>query len=165
MIIICAGYISAYICGKNTYQMIQRIQTLFLLFGAICSGLLFYFPFATSESVQSSAILSDGVYNFQDNIAIPILFGAAILLSLGALVSFKNRKNQTLLTRFALIANFIGMILVTVFFFNDGANMASVEPQDEVGAYMPMAAMLLLAFALYFIKKDEKLVRSMDRLR
>ena len=145
--------------------MLQRIQTLFLLLAAVCSGLIFLFPFATSESVQSSAILSDGVYDFNDNIAIPILFGLGALLSLGALVSFKNRKNQSLLGRIALIANLIGMILVAVFFLTDGVNMGTVEPEDGVGAYLPAGAMVLLGFALHFIKKDDKLVSSMDRLR
>lgn len=145
--------------------MLQRIQTVFLFLAAACSGLLFYFPFATSSSVQSSEILKDGVYNFNDNIAISVLFGAAIVLSLGSLVSFKNRKNQTLLARIALIANLIGMILVVVLFFNDRGNMADAVPQDGIGAYMPMASIILLSLALRFIKKDDDLVSSMDRLR
>lgn len=145
--------------------MLQRIQTVFLFLAAACSGLLFYFPFATSSSVQSSEILSDGVYNFNDNIAIPVLFGLAIVLSLGSLVSFKNRKNQTMLARVALIANLIGMILVAVIFFNDSANMANVTPEDGIGAYMPLASMIMLFLAMRFIKKDSDLVSSMDRLR
>lgn len=145
--------------------MLQRIQTVFLFLAAACSGLLFYFPFATSPSVQSSEILSDGVYNFNDNIAISVLFGAAIVLSLGSLVSFKNRKNQTMLARVALIANLIGMILVAALFFNDSANMADVTPEDGVGAYLPLGSMVLLFLAMRFIKKDSDLVSSMDRLR
>lgn len=145
--------------------MIQRIQTVFLFLAAVSSALLFYFPFATSSSVQSSEILNDGVYNFNDNIAISVLFGAAILMSLGSLVSYKNRKTQTLLARIGLIANVVGMILVAIFFFNDRANMGAVVPEDGIGAYLPMVSMLLLIFAMRFIKKDSDLVSSMDRLR
>ena len=145
--------------------MIQRIQSVFLLLASACSFLLFQFPFATNETVQSSAILNDGVYNLHDNIAMLVLFALGGVLALGALVSFKNRKNQSLIARLAFVANLIGMILVVVLFFNDPAFQSESAPDDGIGAYLPTGAMVLIGLALYFINKDEKLVKSMDRLR
>ena len=145
--------------------MIQRIQTLFLLLAAVCSGLLFYFPFATGEVAQSSSIMSDGVYNLQDNIGVLVLFAAAAVLSLGALISFKNRTNQALLSRFSFIANLIGIILAVVLFFNDRQNMGNVDEADGIGLYLPFAAIVFLLLAMRYIKKDSDLVSSMDRLR
>ena len=145
--------------------MIQRIQTVFLLLASACSFLTFQFPFATDEVMSDSAILSDGIYNLHDNIVLLIAFVVGGALALGSLVSFKNRKNQSLLARLAFVANLIGMILVAVFYFNDLAFQNNTTPNDGVGAYLPMGAMILLLFAMRFIKKDDDLVRSMDRLR
>jgi hypothetical protein len=42
---------------------------------------------------------------------------------------------------------------------------ATAQISDGVGAYVPFAAIVFAIAANYFIKKDEKKVRSMDRLR
>ncbi len=145
--------------------MIQRIQTIFLLLASACSFLTFQFPFATDQVMVDSAIMNDGVYNLHDNIALLVLFVVGGVLALGSLVSFKNRKNQSLLARLAFVANLVGMVLVAALYFNDLAFQNSSIPDDGVGAYLPVGAMVLLLLAMRFIKKDDNLVKSMDRLR
>ncbi len=146
--------------------MIQRIQSLLLLTAGALSLSLFGLPFATSaERVQSSSILNDGVYNLHDNIGILLAFLVGGALSLAAIFMFKNRTNQTLLARFAFIANLVGVILVVVFYLNDTQNQGAAVVSDGAGAYLPLASMILLLVAMRYIKKDDTLVRSMDRLR
>ena len=57
------------------------------------------------------------------------------------------------------------MVLVAALYFNDLASQSSSTPDDGIGAYLPMGAMVMLLLAMRFIKKDDDLVRSMDRLR
>ena len=144
--------------------MIQRIQTVFLALAAACAFGLFGLPFATSTSeVSASSLFSDGVFNLQDHVALLGAFGLAGALTLISIFLFKNRKTQLLLGRFGIIANIIGIVLVVVFFMQDTA--APTEPNDELGIYLPVLFLVFAALAQRGIMKDDKLVKSMDRLR
>ncbi len=146
--------------------MIQRIQSIFLLLASGATFGLFGLPFAsTSDVVSKSSIFSDALFNLQDHIALLVIFGLGGLLALVAIFLFKNRKLQLNLSRFALIANVIGLVLAIILFMQDKANLGVAEPNDEAGLYMPFIAVVFLGLALRFISKDEKLVKSMDRLR
>ena len=68
-----------------------------------------------------------------------------------------------LLGRFGIIANILGIVLVVVFFMQDTA--APAEPNDELGIYLPVLFLVFAALAQRGIMKDDKLVKSMDRLR
>lgn len=146
--------------------MIQRIQSVFLLLASGATFGLFGLPFAsTPDAITSSTIFGDAIFNLQDHIALLVLFGLAGLLALVAIFLFKNRKLQTNLGRFALIANVIGLVLAIILFMQDKATLGAVDPSDEAGLYMPFIAVVFLGLALRFIAKDENLVKSMDRLR
>lgn len=146
--------------------MIQRIQTIFLLLAAACAFGLFALPFATTATdVSSSTLFSDSIYNINDNVALLALFGAAGALAAIGIFLFKNRKSQLLVGRLAIIANIIGCILTVVFFFQDRGALADSEPNDGLGIYLPILFLVFAGLALRYISKDEKLVRSMDRLR
>jgi len=146
--------------------MIQRIQSLFLLLASLATFGLFGLPFAsTGQAVSQSAIFTDAIYNLQDNIALLVIFGLAGLLAFVAIFLFKNRKLQMNLGRFALIANIIGLVLAIILFYQDMNTLGTAEPNDQAGLYMPFIAVVFLGLALRFIGKDDKLVKSMDRLR
>lgn len=146
--------------------MIQRIQSIFLLLASLASFGLFGLPFAsTPDAVTKSTIFGDALYNLQDHIGLLVVFGLSGLLALVAIFLFKNRKLQLNLSRFALIANVIGLILAIVLYYNDSGTLGAVDPNDEAGLYMPFIAVVFLGLALRFISKDEQLVSSMDRLR
>lgn len=147
--------------------MIQRIQSIFLFLAAAAAFCLFAFPFASSnKAVSDSAILGDQVYNIQDNIALLALFCLAGGLAFVSIFLFNNRKRQLLVARLAIIANIIGFILALILFFNDkaiGSSDATVD--DGIGVFLPAVFLVFGLLANHFINKDEKLVKSMDRLR
>ncbi|MEM9918188.1 MAG: DUF4293 domain-containing protein [Bacteroidota bacterium] len=147
--------------------MIQRIQSVFLLLAAASAFCLLAFPFAsTSEVVANSANFSDGLFNLQDNIGMMVLFIAAGALALISIFLYSNRKRQLLIGRFAIIANVIGLILAFAIYYNDSDSIAeTVAINDEAGLYMPIVFLVFALLAQRFINKDEKLVKSMDRLR
>ena len=146
--------------------MIQRIQTIFLALAATCAFGLFGLPFATtSGEVGASALFADSTYDINDNVALLALFGIAGALTAIGIFLFKNRKSQLLVGRLAIIANVIGIILMAVFFLQDRDNLGTTDPDDGLGIYLPVLFLVFAGLALRYISKDEKLVRSMDRLR
>jgi peptidoglycan/LPS O-acetylase OafA/YrhL len=146
--------------------MIQRIQTVFLVLAAACAFCTFAFPFATTEqTVQSSSIFNDGFYNVSDHVALMILFGLAGLLAIICVFVFKDRRLQHKLGIFAIIANALGIVLLILLLLQDDTKMDPDLINDGAGVYLPIAFMIFGLLALRFIRKDEELVRSIDRLR
>ncbi len=146
--------------------MIQRIQSIFLLLAAAAAFGLFALPFAsTADAVQASGLFADATFNLQDNIALLILFCLAGGLALVSIFLFNNRKNQLLVSRLAIIANVVGFVLAIILFMQDFSNLGNVNPEDELGVFLPILFIVFGVLALRSINKDEKIVRSMDRLR
>nr|WP_321243723.1 DUF4293 domain-containing protein [uncultured Psychroserpens sp.] len=136
--------------------MIQRIQTLYLvLAAAISAGLIFVFDlFTNTESVL--------VYAKDDYLYLGLFLGSA-LLSLISIFKFKNRKSQFILGRLNILLNFI---LLGVF-VTQSLNLSGETEVSEkgIGMILPIFSIVCLALANKAIKKDEDLVKSVDRLR
>lgn len=155
--------------------MIQRIQTLFLLLAAAAIGLLFLpeLSFASVEgdktTLQAAAqsMMSDGVFNSYDHVALLVMIGISTALTLASIFMFRNRSQQLRLNRMAMAAGIMIMILTAILFYLDYQMMDSGTYQISIdyGILSPIAFVILVALASRFISKDEKLVRSMDRLR
>ena len=149
--------------------MIQRIQSLFLLLASGAAFGLLAFPFAHgSKTVAQSAIFgNDMVYGITDHVVLLILFCLAGGLSLLAIFMFNNRSLQIRLSQFSLIANIIGLILAVIIYMQDSPvlQQAGLQEDDGVGLYLPILFIVFIILAMRFIRKDAKLVSSMDRLR
>jgi hypothetical protein len=145
--------------------MIQRIQTLFLLLASASFGSLFAIPFAISD-VAAAGFLSDQVFEIRDH---PVLLGLAVLgalLGLIAMFAYNNRKRQRRLVYGVVIMGILLPVAAFILFMGNAPNLyASAEVHDQFGLFVPAAAILFGALANHFIRKDEKLVQSMDRLR
>jgi hypothetical protein len=130
--------------------MIQRVQSLFFFFSAICSITIVYtFPVLQNET--TSYLLKE---NFADARLFVFLSAA---LSLFAIFQFKKRKLQQLI---ASIARF----MITIAFFL----IVFLHRNEEVfgiGIILLIVPFISLIAANFFIKKDEKLVKSADRIR
>ena len=146
--------------------MIQRIQSLLLLLGAVAVFGLFKLPFGSvTPSIKASPIFSDGIFNIQDHPALLGLFSIAGILALVAIFLFNNRNLQKVLSRVSIIASIIGMVLAAVLFMQDATNMGNQTPSEGFGLGLPILSIIFILFAIRFINKDDNLVRSMDRLR
>ena len=136
--------------------MIQRIQTLYLLFAAIVSaGLIFIFHLWTNS--QDVPVYANDEYFYLG------LFLGSALLSLIAIFNFKNRKLQFVLGRLNIILNFIllGFFVYQLLIPPGESNIS----EKGVGIFIPILSIVLLVLANKAIKKDEDLVKSVDRLR
>ena len=145
--------------------MIQRIQTVFLLLAAIAFFLLFQFPFAVSD-IANPGFLADKDFDIYDNIVLVVLTVLGGLIALVAVFLYKNRPLQIRLSYLVIIVGILLILVAAVLFYNEAANiMDKVGVSDGTGIFMPVLAFIFGFLAARFIRKDEKLVRSADRLR
>ena len=141
--------------------MIQRIQTIFLILAAAAAFALFKLPFATTSEPVQASFFADKVYDINDHMALLGLFAGAGALALVSIFLFKNRTLQMNLTKLALLVNVVGLILAAYFFSSSGSDSG----EAGLGVYLPVAFVVFGLLALKYIRKDENLVKSMDRLR
>jgi len=143
--------------------MIQRIQSVYLLIASVISGvLIFVFNLWTSISKDIFAIdlLNRESYLLK---SIPVLFLVSAILAFVAIFLFKNRKLQFVIGRLGILVNLILLgLLIYVSLTLPGEVSIS---EKGIGMFIPIIAILLIVLANKAIKKDEDLVKSVDRLR
>ncbi len=146
--------------------MIQRIQSLFLLLTSAAFGLLFIWPFALSEK-KDNTLFADNVFNVQDHILLIIMTLTGCLTAFVAIFLFRNRKVQSKVTYFPIILSILIPVMAFVFFTNTSSTsvVQAEDIQDQAGMYLPAVSLIFGLLALRYINKDDKLVKSMDRLR
>ncbi|WP_235299151.1 DUF4293 domain-containing protein [Portibacter marinus] len=144
--------------------MIQRIQTIFLFLASACFFGLFGLPLATSETAMAG-LFADRVYNIFDN---PILIGVTCIggvLALIAIFLFKNRPLQKKLGYGTLTLAILFIIVAIWLVVQDTESELTSNIDERLGLGLPLLAIFFVLFANRYIGKDEKLVKSMDRLR
>ena len=129
--------------------MLQRIQSVFLFLSSVITLIMIFFvPIFEIESKEMFA--SDFLW------AKVFLFISAFL-SLISINLYKSRKKQILLCSFSRTQITIALILL-LFIYKKELNV-------KIELLLYAIPYLLLILSSYFIKKDEKLVKSSDRIR
>ena len=136
--------------------MIQRIQSLYLLLAVLVNAVLVHWValWTSSEGVK--------VY-FDHNLWLTAAFYAVALLALISIFRYKQRKNQFVINRLNIILN---LFLLGFFVYRSLSLSGGTEvPEKGIGMLIPVFSIVLLVLANRAIKKDEDLVKSVDRLR
>ena len=154
--------------------MIQRIQSLFLVFSAVSGICSFFIPFWTYSGVDYAYTFGTlGVKLINGNaqsiavgtLPLIILIGLNVILDFVALFYFKNRLKQVKINTFNL---FISIVIIGTVFLavpHMIKQQLVVTEEWDFGLFFPILNFVLLLLANRFIKKDEKLVKAADRLR
>lgn len=150
--------------------MIQRIQSLYLAAATLLTLLMLFLPWVTYQT-ETSAMAFDLLQGNENGLNAIYLLPSVlitILLSIASIFLFKDRKKQMKYVRFT-------MIFTVVIFLNFGLlHFVNIQNLTAAGklhmSYGIPAAFLLVNLVLYWlankaIKKDDDLVRSVDRLR
>ena len=144
--------------------MIQRIQSLYLFISAVISlGLIFVFALwknVAKIELFALDLLDELKIAF---IIVPILFFLSGLMSLLSLFLYKTRLKQFVLNRFNILINLI-LLGVLIYHLLTLSGEAQVS-EKGIGVVLPIIVIVLLVLANKAIKKDEDLVKSVDRLR
>jgi hypothetical protein len=145
--------------------MIQRKQTLFLLFSSIISILLFYLPvYEMLPVTESETVPSVTRFTISASAILLILNGAIGTLSFVAIFMYKRRNLQIRMCNLALLLTcvMIGLLFFVADTMSSGMNQ---RIHYLYGSYLPLIQVLMIFLAARFIKGDEDLIRSADRLR
>ncbi len=139
--------------------MIQRIQTLWLLLAAVAAFLTLKF-----SVFSGNIVAADQTKNFEELTARSywLLFALTILLGTGILIAiflFKTRKPQLRIVIAAIVLSIVNLIL----YYYQSQKFAEGKP--DLSALIALAIPVFLILAARGINKDEKLVKSLDRLR
>ena len=130
--------------------MIQRVQSLFFFFAAISSLVLVYYAPVLQVGDQLMTLENYKYARFA------LLFSAS--LSVFTIFQFKNRPRQILLASFSRLLITVCLVLIFLKIEGDEIRLA-------YGLFLLLIPYLTLFLAGYFVKKDEKLVKSSDRIR
>ncbi len=148
--------------------MIQRIQSLWLFLAAALNGLLFISPlyrynYGTLGLAYSPWIV-ERVSTFTPLFAIAAVI---TLLPLVTIFFFKDRKRQKGMTIISAVSviTFITVMMMHVGNLKNGTPPATNFEYLLPGFIPCIIALVFLFFAIAGIRKDDKLVKSMDRLR
>ena len=136
--------------------MIQRIQTVYLLLVALLNGLLPIWVPLWKDAEGADVMANQVTW-------IVITFYVVALLALIAIFMYRNRKNQFVLNRLNLILN---LFLLGFFVYRSLSLSGETEVSEKgIGMLIPIFSIVFLVLANKAIKKDEDLVKSVDRLR
>ena len=131
--------------------MIQRVQSLFLFFAALSNMIIHYYAPIFINSEETIRIID--LQNYFPSLLLYI----STILALFAIFQFKNRIRQLMIVYLSRLCIAISF-LIFILFKED-------ENQLYYGSFLLILPYIILFFSAYFIKKDEKLVRSADRIR
>ncbi|MGK0377472.1 DUF4293 family protein [Patiriisocius sp. Uisw_017] len=136
--------------------MIQRIQTIYTLLSALVM-LALYFGFP---------IISDGLDTVIISNKEPLVFGlvfGSIAFAIISIITFKKRQMQFVLNRLNIILNFV--LLGFIVYRSLNLPGEALVSEKGIGVLLPIISIVFLVLANKAIKRDEDLVKSVDRLR
>ena len=136
--------------------MLQRIQTVYIIVSALVMGAL-YVWFPTILDNSGNIVIDRSEY---------LVFGlifVSIALAIISILSFRKRQLQFVLNRLNIISNFV---LLGVFVYRSlKVSGETLVSEKGIGVLLPIISIVFLVLANKAIKKDEDLVKSVDRLR
>ncbi len=135
--------------------MIQRIQTIWLLLAATFSLLSLKFSFYSG--VRENNVFSE--LNGSSNFLLLIMSVAIALVALVTIFLFKNRKLQMQLSILGFLLQVIAVVIYVL------QTQKFTEGNFTLTAVLTLLIPIFFILALMGIRKDEKLIKSMDRLR
>ena len=141
--------------------MIQRVQTIWLLLAAVAGFMI------TKAPLYAGTFAGEAVKKSYAGESL-LLLTVAIVAALSALVAvflFKNRPAQIKLT-------LVGVLASVAFIALEVSQAQSFEKSSGIlkfsylwGALLPVAMIMFFILAAINIRKDNKLVKSLNRLR
>jgi peptidoglycan/LPS O-acetylase OafA/YrhL len=142
--------------------MIQRIQSIWLLLAGIAGLMTYRLP------LWSGSLADTTIRNFTGAESL-LLFALIILTCILAFVTiflYKNRKSQK---NFALLGMLLSIAIIALEYFKVEdykkglLNIATGSWQ--FGALMPVLMVIFFFLAYQGIRSDEKMIKSLERLR
>jgi len=145
-------------------KMLQRIQTIYLFLAALLAGGIIYllplWVHNNGEEIYLYNLIQSDDWKMISMIA---AFGLSALMSFISIFLYKNRKQQIGINRFNIVVNFylLGIIVYHLLILPGESEIS----EKGIGLFIPVLVIVFLSLGNKSIIKDEKLVKSVDRLR
>ena len=157
--------------------MIQRIQSVFLLLLALSMLSMLALPLWHKTDALTHQELTLTAFNFAavgvaaPAVPAPVWVVAALALAAAAVAAYEIFQFRRRFSQLKL--GLLNVLLLTAtfgaefYFSNHGEALLNpkLEGQNQPAFYLPLLALALNLLASRFIRRDEQLVRSADRLR
>jgi hypothetical protein len=140
--------------------MVQRLQSLWLLLACVLAFLTLKVPFFSGNILVSNA----KVYQQFNAMSYMLLMILTVIVAAGSLVTIFLYKNRNLQWKVSLVLFVFSILNIIMFFVATGAFVAG-EYTYNLTCVAAIAIPIFLLMAARGIYKDEKLVKSVDRLR
>jgi len=156
--------------------MIQRIQSLYLIAVSIIMGLMFFFPIAgyygelntlkfTLLGVENMVPDSTLVFSPYTTFPLLIIVLGVIIISIAIIFQYKYRIKQMKWIKINILLNTILIMGIFIIYSRWLQSTSEASESFQTAAFFPLISLMFLMLAYRAIRKDEKLVRSADRLR
>lgn len=149
--------------------MFQRIQTIYLTIALIAIVSSYFLPFGTIDemTIRSYGIKSvDGIYlPTVSSYWFHLPLAVVMVINAYAIAQFRNRARQMAYLRLTFIL-FAGTFALLTLYMSEAKSFytgATLTP--GIAMFLPFVALLCNWLALRAIRKDEELVRSVNRVR
>lgn len=156
--------------------MIQRIQSLYLFAVSIIMGLMFFFPIAgyygelnalKFNLLSIKNMVPDSTLAFSPYTTFPllVLVLGIIIISIAIIFQYRSRLKQMKWIKINILLNIILIIGIFIIYSRWLQSTSDASESFQTAAFFPLISLMFLVLAYRAIRKDEKLVRSADRLR
>jgi len=142
--------------------MIQRIQSIYLTIVIVLSAILpFVFKLWKNSNKEVFALDLFSELTLLSKL-VPVFFFLSALFAAIAFFKFKKRQLQFVLVRIIILIN---LFLLGILIYLSLTLPGEVSSEKGIGMFLPIVVILFAFLANKAIKKDEDLVKSVDRLR
>jgi len=142
--------------------MIQRIQSIYLLLVIFLSiGAPFFFKLWVEADNE---VFAFDLFAYESILykLVPISIIISALLALITIFRYNDRQQQFVLGRIIILINLFLLGILIYLFLNIPGEIFS---EKGIGMFIPSIVILFSVLANKAIRKDENLVKSVDRLR
>lgn len=157
----------------TSYKMFQRVQSIFMSASLLLVVASFFIPFGTfTDGINPVDLRSYGpktaggeYLNAPSSYFVYIIFTVIIAINGAALFLYKNRSLQLRLLKFTFLLFAVAFVLLSLY-INDGwSAFPGRSFQPGIALFLPMGGIFFNYMAARGVKKDDELVRSVDRIR
>jgi hypothetical protein len=153
--------------------MIQRVQSLFLLFAVIFSSLMILLPFSQMMAPHGDLLkfYCTGLYNIpQEKLiyntwTLCVLTVVTGLISLVTIFIFQRRVLQMRFCVYNILLTLAQFILILYYFFKFKGVLETNLHSFSFTIILPLVNIFLIFQAFRAIRRDDLLIKSYDRLR
>jgi magnesium-transporting ATPase (P-type) len=154
--------------SKINGSMIQRVQSIFLLLVTILHILIFFIPVFVWEgySQPGGTAIDTKSMTALYGIQFIVLNALVILFSIFCILQFKDRKKQRTFVLVLIVMIILNTSLYLYYMISISfEGEYNLQPAKSIGIYFQLISIILCFIAARKIKKDDDLVKSVDRIR